>query len=240
MNAKVDRFTCAWSDDDLDRLVEARAKAVQLGLNDPTDDCEGFERAAKAICLSDAQFRRLLRKLIAIAVEHAKSFFASDDDFVRHLNARNPWLGVRLAAICFTGLSGIGKSKLLEALGKLFPQGQTEYVTGYGMLPLTATWYLSVEDGTGLNGLLGPVLWPKAAHAAPVSIDDGLSTKGSKGMALPKLLMHARVRTWRDAVCLIFADEFQNVSKGDASVRATSLLLSLLTLGAYSAEISRQ
>lgn len=232
MNARVNRFTTNWTDDDLDRLVEVRARAVKLGLNHPTDDAERFERAAKAICLSDAQFQRLLRKLIAIAAEHAKSFFASDVDFFRHLNERNPWLGVRLAAICFTGLSGTGKSKLLEALGKLFPQGQTEDVFGYRMLPLTAAWYLSVEDGTGLNGLLGPVLWPKAAHDAAVSIDDEPPTKGSsKGMALPKLMMHARVRTWRDAVCFIFADEFQNISKGDASVRATSLLLSLLTLG---------
>lgn len=232
MNARIDRFTFDWSDEVLDRLVEVRAQTISLGMNDPIDDAELFDRKAKSICLSDAQFRRQLRRLISIAAEHAKAHFGSDDDFVRRLNARDPWAGSRLAAICFTGLSGIGKSKLLEALGKLFPQGQSEDVSGYRMLPLTAAWYLSVEDGTGLNGLLGPVLWPKTPQDAVASIGDELPTKvSSKGMALPKLMMHARVRTWRDAVCLTFADEFQNISKGDTSARATSLLLSLLTLG---------
>jgi hypothetical protein len=232
MNARINRFTFDWSDEALDHLVEVRAQAISLGRNDPIDDAELFDRTAKSICLSDAQFRRLLRRLIAIAAEHAKAHFGSDDDFVRRLNARDPWAGSRLAAICFTGLSGIGKSKLLEALGKLFPQGQKHDVSGYRMLPLTAAWYLSVEDGTGLNGLLGPVLWPKAPQDIAVSIDTELPAKGSrKGMALPKLMMHARVRAWRDAVCFVFADEFQNISKGDASARATSLLLSLLTLG---------
>ncbi len=232
MNARVDRFTQIWSDDDLDRLVEVRGKAVSLGRSDPLDDAELFNRTANAICLSDAQFRRLLRRLIAIATEHARAHFESDVDFLRRLNARDPWAGSRHAAICFTGLSGTGKTKLLEALGKLLPNGQTEDVSGYRNLPLTAAWHLSVEDGTGLNGLLGPVLWPKAAHDASVSIDGELPAKSSsKGMALPKLMMHARVRTWRDAVCFIFADEFQNISKGDTSARATSLLLSLLTIG---------
>ena len=232
MNARINRFTFDWSDEALDRLVEVRAKAVSLGVNDPNNDAERFERAAKAICLVDSQFRRLLRKLIAIAAEHAKSFFSSDEDFVRNLNERDPWRGTRLAAICFTGLSGIGKSKLLEALGKLFPKGQTEDVLGYRGLPLVAAWYLSVEDGTGLNGLLGPVLWPSAVHRPAMSVDGDLATAGpTKGMALPKLMLHARVRTWRDAVCLVFADEFQNISKGEASVRATALLLSLQTLG---------
>jgi energy-coupling factor transporter ATP-binding protein EcfA2 len=232
MNARISRFTFNWSDEALDRLVEVRAKTVSLGVNDPNNDAERFERAAKAICLVDSQFRRLLRKLIAIAAEHAKSFFSSDEDFVRNLNERDPWRGIRLAAICFTGLSGTGKSKLLEALGKLFPQDQTEDVLGYRGLPMTAAWYLSLEDGTGLNGLLGPVLWPNAVLSPSKSVDGDIPINGpNKGMALPKLMMHARVRTWRDAVCLVFADEFQNISKGEASARATSLLLSLLTLG---------
>jgi hypothetical protein len=232
MNVRISRFTLNLSDEALDHLVEVRAKTVSLGVNDPNNDAEQFERAAKEICLVDSQFRSLLRKLIAFAAEHAKSFFSSDEDFVLNLNKRDPWRGIRLPAICFTGLSGTGKSKLLGALGKLFPQNQKEDVLGYHGLPLTAAWYLSLEDGTGLNGLLGPVLWPNTVLSPSMSVDGDMPKNSpNKGMALPKLMMHARIRTWRDAVCLVFADEFQNISKGEASARATSLLLSLLTLG---------
>lgn len=228
MSARVDRFAAGWSDAELDRLVEVRAPAVQLGSGDPVNDGERFERAAKTVCLADLQSRALMRKLIAIAREHAESFFASDEEFVSRLNERDPWRGARLPAICFTGLPGIGKSTLLASLGRLFSTGQTAGAPGYDGLPLTAAWYLSVGDGPGLNGLLKPILWPTQARLPGAN---GSPAATGKTVDLPTLMTFARVRTWRDAVCYLFADEFQNISKGDATARATSLLLSLLTIG---------
>jgi hypothetical protein len=195
-------------------------------------DGNAFVRAASGICLSDKQVRRLLRELIGAAAEHAIASFDSDEVFLRQLGSRNPWGNARLPAICFTGLSGVGKSMVLAAYQRLFAQNMTHSVRGYRNLPLTASWHLSLEDGVGLNGLLGPILWPELYCGSPPA-DESLSEVRAlpKGKALPVLLNNARLRAWRDAVCMLFADEFQNIAKGSATARATSLLHSLLTLG---------
>jgi hypothetical protein len=232
MTIRVARFTAQHSDAALDQLVEVRATPIRLGLGDALSDSIAFVRAANKICLSDQQVRRLLRALMGFAAEHAKESFASDEAFLRQLGSRNPWGTARFPAICFTGLSGVGKSMVLAAFQRLFTHGLTHSVPGYQNLPLVSSWSLSLEDGVGLNGLLGPILWPQLYCGAELDTDPESDGRTSpKGKALPTLLNKARLRAWRDAVCMIFADEFQNIAKGSATARATSLLHSLLTLG---------
>lgn len=232
MTGRLERFTAQLTDAALDQLIEVRAVPITLGLADSISDGEAFVRAAGRICLSDKQVRRLLRELMGIAAEHARASFATEQAFLRQLGSRNPWGSARLPAICFTGLSGVGKSMVIAAFRRLFAHGLTHSVPGYRHLPLVASWHLSLEDGAGLNGLLGPILWPERYCGSSVS-DSSLSEAKSppKGKSLPTLLGDARLRAWRDAVCLLFADEFQNIAKGSATARATSLLHSLLTLG---------
>lgn len=232
MNIRVDRFTTNHADEAFDRLIEVRATPIQLGRSDPLSDSDAFVRAAKAICLSDKQVRRLVRELMGIAAEHARASFPSDAVFLRQLGTRNPWGTVRLSAICFTGLSGVGKSMVLAAFQRLFSSLLTHSVPGYQNLPLTSSWSLSLEDGVGLNGLLGPILWPELYRKMALDAGTGPDAMVQpKGQALPALLTKARLRAWRDAVCIVFADEFQNIAKGSATARATSLLHNLLSLG---------
>lgn len=233
---RVTRFSdlLALSDAQIDALIERRAVAIRLGKGTPEGDAEAFEAGAKDVFLSDDQIRRLLRILLDLARVHAERFFATDSQYKLRLNEANPWGETESSTICFTGLAGVGKTDLFIALVRLLASDERVDVPGYLNLPLVAVWRVTIKDGVGLNTLLRPQLSlgrPRTPGRDGEGEVEERNSDSNTNRNIPLLLRMCRRRTWRDAVCLLVADEFQNVSKGNAFIKATSLLLRLRGIG---------
>lgn len=231
---RVARFARVWTDAELDAAVERRAVELSLMRGTPLAEAEQFANAAKAVFLSDSQVRRILRVFIDLARAHAEMHFSTDGQYKKHLYERFPWGLEHPSAICFTGLDGIGKSQLLAALATLLKDDTLIDMKGYSNLPLVALWLLTLRDGAGLNTILQPMLEAPATREneeARTESTEATKRKPVTDGSLPELLRVCRVITWRDAVCLLLIDEFQNLSKGGASAKATAVLLQLRTIG---------
>jgi hypothetical protein len=231
-NPRLGRFARAFDDLELDALIECRATPIALGRDTADMDADAFQRAAEGIFLSSPQTRRILRAFLDVARSHSEFHFKDESEYENRIYQEFPWGAEHPKAICFTGLAGIGKSQLLAALAKLLTALAVPGVVGVGGMPLVGAWLLSLKDGPGLNAILQPMIQPVSTKRANAEASASEATpKSEKADSLPKLLRRARVRTWRDAVCMLLIDEFQNLSKGDKSARATSLLLQLRTVG---------
>lgn len=232
MNPRVARFRISQDDKTLDMRIEQLATKIERKPRaDAFSECEDFALRAAGIFLADDQVRGFLRRFDRIAEQYADACFGANENFVRHLHARNPWGDVWLPAICFTGISGVGKSKVLDAYKRLHSVEITCDLPGYRNMPMVAAWHLNLEDGPGLNGLLCPLLWPTQHENLTGSEVSAKNSSQPKSRSISTLLNDARRRAWRDAVCFTFIDEFQNISKTAVTARATLLLNRLLTLG---------
>lgn len=220
------RFRGAWSDADLDQMIEIHAVPIQLGKDTPDCDADALRIALKRVFLSGKQVRKLLRQLVGVARSHAEAYFSSVDAHGEGLYKSFPWGGTTLPAICFAGLAGVGKSELFAALLRLLSPPTVLDVPGINGLPLVSAWPMTLRDGASLNALLRPHLKERKKTA------DADQEKTEKSIKEPLLLQLSRRRSWRDGVCLLWADEFQFISQGSgANAKATGLLLQLLGIG---------
>lgn len=218
------------SDFELDRLVELRAVPVKLGGDTPDADSEMLRAGLERVFLSGTQVRKVIRRLLDLARSHAKSHLSSEDAFLAGLYKPFPWGKTPGPAICLSGLAGVGKSQVLEALVRILPSTTTIGVRGHANIPLVSSWPMTLRDGIGLNALLMRYL--DLARTEEELSEAKETPKNVKSIGLPALLSLARRRSWRDGVCLLWVDEFQFVSHGsDANARATALLLQLLGIG---------
>jgi len=230
---RVAQYTKNWSDAEIDAVISRKAVKVELNGRDFATQAEVLANAIRGIFLPDAQIRDLLRYLISLACGHAQVHLDSDDKYLNGLYSPLPWESATSAAVCLTGLAGVGKSELLIALGKLLSAKDTFSVLGHINLPLEPVWSMTLALGSGLNQILKGFVLP---GGNPTKLIDGVISGSipteTKDLKIPLLLNLAKRMSWRGAVCLLTIDEFQRIAVSDsANAKATSILVQLLSIG---------
>jgi hypothetical protein len=222
------QYSLELSDEEIDQLVGVPPKQLDLAGVDVLVGAGLLEAALAKVVVPDPQTRDLLRQLIAKAQAHATANLDSDASFLKGIYSKRPWGEARRAAICLTGLQGVGKSELLLALGRILSrQPGTFGVAGHLNIPLVPFWMVTLAKGDGLNELLRKYIDP----LWEAELGDA-KEKPSKNWSIPKLLGLAQHRSWLNATCLAVVDEFQWIAaSSSANARAASVLLKLHSIG---------
>ena len=232
LSPRVSRFLTQLTDSELDNAVRITPVPIRLLGDDVVQQATLMELTLKSIFEPDRQIRGAIRQIVSIMRAHAESNFASDPQYLARLHAKDPWVHQSLPAYCLTGLGGVGKTALLKAIFRLLGPPRRVQVGVYGNLPLVAAWPITLRDGVGLNGLLGEHIFDQTIDEAASPLELAEVSLKAKNRSLPLLINLARRISWRDAVCLLWVDEFQFISQSSsANSLATSVLLQLQSIG---------
>lgn len=228
MGPRAMQYSLNLSDDEIDSFVAVRPKPVDLAGVDVLVGGELLSAALSKVVVSDIQTRDVLRLLMASAQAHAISNLDADASFLKGLYSKHQWSESRAPAICLTGLQGVGKTELLNALGRIFAnQSSTFSVAGHKNIDLVPLWKMTLSKGDGLNELLRKFI--DASWAEDLT---NVEAKTSKNWSISKILTLAQRRSWMSATCLAIADEFQWIAASSAAnARAASVLLKLHGIG---------
>ena len=234
-NPWIGRYLLPKDEDTFFSNIERRASKIVLPGGSPEFGVESLRSSMREIFLCTRQIRKVIKKILALAQEHAEKNFSTPQGVIDGICSINPW-GLDLSpAIMITGLAGVGKSQLIEALKRLLAEITRIDVPGHKNIPLAAAWFMTMRNGSGLNSLIRP--WINSTNN---SIDFSIKGKDSdldlhvdrKDINLEKLLQLARRASKRDGVCLQFIDEFQFISRSaNANALATIVLLQLQSIG---------
>lgn len=232
MGPRAMQYSLRLSDEEIDRLVEVPPVEIDLAGVDIFVGAGLLEAALARVVVSDSQTREVLKLLIARAQAHAVSNLDVDTSFLTSLYSKKPWGATRRPAICLTGLQGVGKTELLNALSRILTrQPSTFSVAGHQNIPLVPLWMMTLAKGDGLNELLRKFIDPLWDMETAGENADAKG-KSIKNWSIPKLLSLAQRRSWLNATCLAVADEFQWIAaSSDANARAASVLLKLHGIG---------
>lgn len=227
------QYSLELSDEEIDELVGVPPKQLDLVDIDVLVGAGMLEAALAKVVVPDPQTRDLLRQLIAKAQAHATTNLDSDENYLKGAYSKRPWGQARRPAICLTGLQGVGKSELLQALGRiLLRHPGTFSVPRHLNVPLVPFWMVTLVNGDGLNELLRKYIDPLWDAEQPDAMEKPKAEKPEKNWPIPKLLALAQRRSWVNATCLIVVDEFQWIAAStSANARAASVLLKLLGIG---------
>ena len=203
-------------DDDLKRLLSVAPVALPNIMGASSDD---LLRALRSFHRASDQDVEIAREISALMRAHARTVYSSLEQFERFAKGTPPAFGeppIRM----FTGPTGAGKSRLIDALVRQklgLPPVQVG--TGLPPFPLTPFAHLTVRSGIA----------PKATlNSLATSV--GLADFSSKSIASAIALL--RQRLYQRGVSLVVADELQFLSmSARASDRVTGLLDMLAELG---------
>lgn len=175
--------------------------------------CKSLANNLTKVFVPTKQCIALIQKWVGIAQAHCLTQYSDSKQFLEGVYAQEPPLRFFMPALCLTGLAGVGKTALVQALHRvIFQDTKIDVGSGHTPFPLTSMWVITVNAKTSSKDLL----------AALVGID------GTE----KRLLEVCRRRAYRDGVALVVADEFQFATQSaSANSRVTQMLLSLGFIG---------
>lgn len=228
----------AWRDEpddkELDRIVERPACRIDDTGTSPDELAQTFVNAAQQIFLCDTQSRRLLRMMLSAGRAHVKLNFPSVSHFDRHVVTEAPWISLPKFPIGISGLSGIGKTQLQLALGRLAASRtlriETEILANVELKPM---WCAKLSHAGGVADVLAQFLDDDARLGVGHSAHDSspLSCDTVSRRVAKSLNLRTRVRSYRDGVAMIGLDELQFGANGSGCAWVTSLILRLMSYG---------
>lgn len=182
----------------------------------------------RKLFLIDEQRYQLIRKILGAMEAQSRLAFSTIVDIRRRLQAENPWDEITALIICLTGLAGVGKTSLLNALDRYLIASCGILVGQHPLpIPLTSPWILhSVTKGTGLAHIFAPLdILPSSGFSATT---DNHEKKGRRVLSSET----ASRRCYRSGVCGTVLDELQRMSASlPASTMVTNLVLQVSALG---------
>lgn len=211
-NPWIDRFGPVLTDAQIrDRIrVEARPLDGLAGLPTEQSITALGERLGQVFVPTD-QVVSALVGFVAMARAYSISAFPSMRHYVRQIYDAQSREASRLPT-CLTGLAGVGKSELLNALAKVMPAELELNVPGHRGLRATSLLSFVMQSQVGAPGVL--------RQRTPQGWAD-----------LPRGGLNAH-NIYREGVSLMTADEFQAVTAGgSANAVATKVLLQMAQIG---------
>lgn len=208
----VSRFVGDITDQEIIERVGVQPRALHaLKSQSEHDAARQLERALQEVFVPTTQIVSLLRRLYATARAYTIEAYPTMDTYLRgiySIGSREPWQ----AAICITGLAGVGKSAVFKALSRLMPETCDVDVPGHANITARSLERLIMPPGlTSMASLLRE------------------TELGSEVLAKNTLTARA---VYRDGVALIGIDEFQGIAAAStANTRATAAILEVASLG---------
>jgi hypothetical protein len=218
----VGRFVLLLDEEVIKKKVRCRPPALgNLGSVAPLAAEELIRTALKTIYEPTQQDCFILRGLLERAIGFCIDRYQDDRSFIEAMYDKTK-IPKRLdaRAICLTGLGGLGKSELIQALGRLLA-GETYVDIGSGHKPilLDPFWIHDFRRQPSLHMAL-------LEFAYGTDLPRGRIDVGT-------LKDQARWRAFIDGTALIAADECQFISfGGSTNTKVTNTLISLLYLDA--------
>lgn len=189
------------------------------GLNDmPTEvACVQLRAALERVFVPTAQCIDVLLRFVELAMGHCALLYPSARQYLEARYMLNlPSATIR--PVCLTGLAGVGKSHILQALRRVFPPDTNISLPSHPRIPLVGHWGINVRNNTTLSAMVLPLLKADPSHNNPRVRNADLITV-------------ARREAFQNGVSLLTADEFQFATQSHAAnARVTQLLLSLTYL----------
>lgn len=175
--------------------------------------CKRLEIALETIFHPTTQCVAILQRLFGIAHAHCVVTYPDSNAFLRGVYADEKPLPSFSPPICLTGLSGVGKSKLLDAFRRLqAPEKEVTVDTSHPPFLLSGAWSATIQ-----------------ARSSP---KDVLRTLAGMDDSPAELIKRCRKLGFRDGVPFILADEFQFATGSEnANARLSQMLFSLCYIG---------
>lgn len=196
------RYSLPTGDDQLDALIETIPAPVFLDLSNIESACRALNQTASSIFLVDDQRRRIVRRILGAAEAMAAAAMPDTVSFNRRLMSLKPWSDLNPYMLCVSGLAGVGKSALMDALaGYLKRQEGT------------------IEIGASIVGQARPVTRFLASHGAKLSDvlnsllaasdnEPGREETRQKSATISQVIKSL----YREASFLLLTDELQEIS----------------------------
>ncbi len=229
----VDVWKNVECDSTLDSLVEIRSVQVNIHSQSAYEIAHWFSSNASKIFLCDAQNRSVLRSMLAFGRTHAITNFLDAAHFDRQLMTEYPWGSSSTAPLGITGLSGLGKTSLIEAFVRLVVQRRRTVDTELARnLPVQGLWHATLRDTASISDVLEQFLIGNSLTDERLGGEQTFVKPCTTARRLPKQLKKiVRFKSYRNGVAAICLDELQFGSRGDAFAWITNLMLQLIGFG---------
>ncbi|WP_454869803.1 AAA family ATPase [Pseudomonas putida] len=207
------RFCSLFDNESIRHRITVRPQAIgSLNNLHPAVGAEILANHLRQIYLPNDFSMEFIESMLGLASLHFAKIFQSEVHNQSLIYTPPP---AEVLPICLTGLAGVGKSFLINALRKVMPS-PAEYCSQHfdGSITLVSYWYASAREKISGKSLLKEFL-----SDPPWS--------GNK----KRFLDEARKRAFRDGVSLILLDETQFINTGLATASITDILLTLASIG---------
>lgn len=168
-----------------------------------------------------------IRRIVGLALAHALTHYASEDQFLRGAKCREP-LPLESTLVMLTGLAGVGKSKILSALARLLLRGHKVRVSkDLPEFPITPVVTAFVGPNIRHVDVMNEIAdcLGLGAVGSDDSADDRERSKSTYAKADRDSIRHAKLRLYQQGVCSFLGDELQFLTR---SREANALLTKLL------------
>ncbi len=212
----IERFMPLLDREEIKRRA-ARPGSPLLGLVDmPTEvACQQLHSALEQVFVPTEQCCDVLLRFVELAMAHSVSLYPSTQHYIaaRYSSSLRP---ITIRPICFTGVAGVGKSHLLQALHRVLPPDKDVWLDpSHPQIPMAAHWSINVRANTRLREMILPLLRTGSLYSSPPTRNKDI-------------ILEAQREAFQAGVSLLTADEFQFATQSKtANTLVTQLLLSL-------------
>ncbi|UNV90453.1 MULTISPECIES: AAA family ATPase [unclassified Comamonas] len=184
------------------------------------DACQRLNAGWSTAFVPGPQHIQILRSLLDRAHAYAMDRYPSVTDYNRLRSASPPTKKCIQPTLCLTGLAGVSKSSLMQALERICQlEHGPEYLTDEQQLRITPVRRLEIDGQSALQGVLRSMANP-------------LALQGRKKLSTDALMEHVRDWLLATATSTLTVDEMQFFTQSSsASTKTSQLIMALANLG---------
>ena len=198
------------------------------GLNEMEveEACLRLESSFDKLFIPTKQTVKTIKRILGSSRAHVKHTYSNKKKFLEGCYTRSVPLPIFVAPICLTGLAGIGKSKVIEAIKRLMGvDGEVIVDNHHAPFPLSSGWYIDIRENSTLSNMLKSLLKLKTVH-------NQFSSEKETRKDIDKLLKLCRKRAYQSSVPFVVLDEVQFRTRSDnANAVVSNMIMRLSTIG---------
>jgi hypothetical protein len=171
--------------------------------------CAMLSKGIEQVFYPTTQVVDILHRMVERAIGHCLLHYADAKTYMDGIYRKDSPLPQFVPPACLTGLAGVGKSCLADALQRILPaDGTVHCPPESATFPLRSLWKIDVRIQSSLKEIFAPL-------------------GGAEG-TLSDQVRAARRRAYRDGVSQLLADEFQFLTaSAEANTRIAQTLISM-------------